>query len=126
LDVAPRLGRARLEIGESLEDDVGARASPGKPSVADLDDSLQGVAALTAEDDRRMRLLHGLGPGPQRVEVDELAVILGDVLRPDRLHGLDLLFQPLEPGGEVRPVVLHLFPVPAPTDPEQEAAVGYE
>src|SRR3989442_3310725 len=41
----------------------------------------------------RSRLLLGLGPGPDRVEVHELAVELGDVPRPDLLQRAHLLLE---------------------------------
>src|SRR4029077_8434335 len=44
-----------------------------------------------AENDRRMRLLHRLGPGHDRAEIDKLAVIFRFRLGPDRLHCFDLL-----------------------------------
>ena len=68
-----------------------------------------------------MRLLHRLGIGPDRVEVDELAVELRLVFRPDLLHGEDALAEQAPALLEVGPVVFHLLPVPAPADPEDEA-----
>src|SRR3954471_14694740 len=42
-----------------------------------------------AEEDGRIRLLHGLHSEPAPVEVGELAVVLEQVVRPDALHDLD-------------------------------------
>ena len=68
-----------------------------------------------------MWLLNGLGPLPDRVEVDELAVVLGLVLRPDRLHGLDALaLHPEAPIG-IGAVIGHLLDVPARAHPEVDA-----
>jgi SAM-dependent methyltransferase len=53
------------------------------------------------------------GPGNHRVEIDELAVILRRLLRPDRLHRLVGLAHTLPR------VVLHLILVPTPANSEQ-------
>src|SRR3989441_13298157 len=71
LHVAPGLGRARLEVLQPLQHLLGSAAAR-VPAVAEVHHALQRVAALAAEQDRRVRLLLGLGPGPDRVEVDEL------------------------------------------------------
>src|SRR5207302_1266388 len=55
-----------------------------------------------------------------------LAVELGLVIGPDLLHGQDALPEYSEAPGRVGPVVLHLLPVPAPADTEEEAAAGEE
>src|ERR1700687_5808345 len=70
-----------------------------------------------------MRLLRRLGPRPDLLEVYELSMILGLVLRPDFLHRRDLLAQLFPPGSEGRAVVLHLFNVPATADAEDETSV---
>src|SRR6184192_3727222 len=71
-----------------------------------------------------MRLLHGLREAPDRIEVDELAVILGALVLPDRLHGLDPLAQEPPARLEVRAVVRHLLDVPPGADAENGATVG--
>jgi hypothetical protein len=71
-----------------------------------------------------VRLLNRLWPRPERVEVDELAVVLGLVPGPDRLHRLDPLAHQRKPRPGVRAVRLHLLPVPAGADAEQEAPAG--
>jgi hypothetical protein len=72
-----------------------------------------------------VRLLHRLGPAVHRREIDDLAVIFCDVLRPDPLHCLDLLAH-LEGAGLVYgAVIFHLFGIPAAADAEQEAALRY-
>ena len=53
--------------------------------------------------------------------IDEVAVVLGLVLRPDRLQRLDLLPELSKPGTEVGTVVGHLLAVPAAPDSELEA-----
>src|SRR5204863_8446990 len=92
-------------------------------AVAEVHHALQCIAALTAEQDGRVWFLLGLGPRPDRIEGDELAVELGDVLRPDLLHRAHLLLEPLEARLELRAVVLHLLGVPAAAQPELEAPV---
>ena len=71
-----------------------------------------------------MRLLHRLRPRHHRIEIDELAVILGLRLGPDFLHRLDALAHPLEARGVHRSVVFHLVLVPAAADAKQEAALA--
>jgi hypothetical protein len=51
----------------------------------------RGEAEGADDDDRRVRLLRRLGPAVHWREIDDLAVIFCDVLRPDLLHRLDLL-----------------------------------
>ena len=63
----------------------------------------------------------GFGQAIIRIEVDELAVIFGLRLGPDRLHRLDPLAHQLGARGEHRAVVFHLLLVPAHADAEQEA-----
>ena len=69
-----------------------------------------------------MRLLHAFRPGHHLREVDELAVVFGLGLGPDRLHRLDALAHQLGARGERRAMVFHLLGVPADADAEQEAA----
>ena len=62
---------------------------------------------------------------PDRVEVDELAVVLRGIVGPDRLHGFDALSHQLPAGVERGAVVGHLLGVPATPDPEQEPPVRH-
>src|SRR5204862_494734 len=78
-----RFAAARLRRGAQPRDRGGRTeilARAREPAVANLDHPTQRVLALTAEKDRRVRLLLGLGIKPHRIEVDELAVELGLVL----------------------------------------------
>ena len=70
-----------------------------------------------------MRLLRGLGPGPNLLEVDELAVVLRLVVAPDCLHRLDALAQAFPPSREVGAVIFHFLAVPAATDAEDHSSV---
>src|SRR5207247_6551666 len=123
--VAAGLRGARLEILHALEHLL-RRAAARIPAIAEIDDALQGIAALTAQQDRRMRLLLGLRPRPDRIEAHELPVELGDVLGPDLLHRAHLLLEPLEARLELGAVVLHLLGVPAAAEAELEATMGEE
>ena len=91
------------------------------PHVAQLDDLLEvPLGRGCADDDRWVRLLQRLGPGPRRAEVDELAVELGFLLCPQRLAGEQLLAHQGTAGGRVDAVGFHLLVVPAVADAEQE------
>ena len=103
--------------------DVPEQVVLGKPLVAEVEHPLLGLGGVAAQQDRRVRALDGLGPGPQRIEVDELAVVLGLVLRPDRLHRAHSVVEQPHPGARVGLVVGQLRAVPASADAEQEAAV---
>src|ERR1700730_18663288 len=103
---------------------AGAR-SRGKQPVAVTDRAARGEAEGAADDDRRMRLLHRLGPGHHRWKTDHLAVKFRLVLGPDLLHRLDLLAHLLRAGLVNGAVVFHLFGIPAAADAEQEAALRH-
>ena len=94
--IAPGLGRHLAEARDQLGQR--RRRSGGDlrhPAVAVADRAARAVGERAADQDRRMRLLHRLRPGLHRIEVDELAVVFGRVLRPDRLHRLDALARQL-------------------------------
>src|SRR5207244_9763103 len=112
-----------LEVGEAGENRVGV-ASAREPAVAEIHHALQRVPALAAQQHRRVWFLRGLRVRPDRIEVDELAVVLRLVLRPDLLHREDPLAEEPEARLEGGPVFLHLFSVPPSPDAEQEASVG--
>jgi hypothetical protein len=69
-----------------------------------------------------MRRLDGLGPAPDRVEVDHPAVELGLVGRPDRLHRQELLLHQRPPRPRIDAMVPELLDQPAGADAEQKAA----
>src|SRR5262249_23894075 len=70
-----------------------------------------------------MRLLRGLGEGPDRVEVDELAVELRVVLGPDLFHGEDSLPEHAPTTLSTASVILHLFGVPSAADAKDGSPV---
>ena len=78
------------------------------------------VAGAAADERAHPRLLHRLGPGPRRPEVDELAVVLGLVVGPDGLHGRQVLADHVVAAGPVDAVVLGLGAVPAEPDAERD------
>ena len=71
-----------------------------------------------------MRSLSGLGPRPDALEVDVLAVVARLILRPDRLDRLDPLGHDRHPHARVGAVVEHLLPVPAGAHAELQAPAG--
>src|SRR5262249_35209438 len=77
--------------------------------------------AVAAHVNGRMRLLHRLRPGPDRIEIDVLPVIFGLIVRPDLLHGQDALAHERKPRPRIGPVVLHLLAVPTPADAEDDS-----
>ena len=124
-----RLRVAALFLGHPIEPrellaDLDAAAGPREPAVAIFDDAAQRVVGLAAQQDRRVRLLRRLRVRPDLVEIDHLAVILGLVLRPQRLHRQDALAHQLEARVVAGAVVFHLLDVPAAADAEHEAAAG--
>ena len=72
----------------------------------------------------RQRALHRLGPRPDAIEVDELAVEGRLVAGPDLAHGQRALAHDAKAGGRIGPVVAHLLEVPAGADAELEAPAG--
>src|SRR6185312_13157847 len=91
-----------------------------EPAVAILDDAAQRVIRLAAQEDRRMRALRRLGPGPDRIEPDHLAAIGGGLLGPDLLHRENAFAHQLEPRLVLGAVVFHLLDVPAAADAKDE------
>jgi hypothetical protein len=65
-----------------------------------------------------------VGPDDHRVEIDELAVVLRLLLRPDFLHRLDGFAHPLEARRIDGAVVFHFVLVPAAADAKQEASLA--
>src|SRR5262249_23500298 len=96
-------------------------AGAREPAVAEFDNSADRMLALSAEEDGRMRRLLGLGVKPDRIEIDELAVKFGLLLRPKRLHGHDTFTEQLETRLVAGAVILHFFDVPPSADGENEA-----
>src|SRR5215212_2050 len=67
---AARLAGAFLKLGDAGEELSRVADPVRKPPVAERDDALEHPGAVAADEHRRMRLLDGLRPGPDRVEVD--------------------------------------------------------
>ncbi|MFN8539392.1 MAG: hypothetical protein U0232_18175 [Thermomicrobiales bacterium] len=116
-------GGAAVEVADAVFEAV---FGVGSPFVAVVEDAVEDARAFAADDDRRVGALGGLGPGPERAEADEVAVVCGFVLGPDGAHGEDVLAQAAEAGGGVDAVVVQLLAVPARADAEEEAPAGDE
>ena len=114
-----------LDRGEAPSQVLGERhGDGGHPAIAVVDDAVEDGWAGAAEDDRRVRVLHRLGPLPGRGDVDMAPVVLGNLVRPEGLDRLHLLPHEAEAGRGVDAVGLHLLVVPAGADAEDDATVG--
>src|SRR5262245_20292003 len=114
--IAPGELRTLSYIGDALFDVLVVQTRDRDPAVAVVDGPLVRLGPVSAEENRRVRLLRRLRLGPDGVEAHQLAVILRRRLGPDLLHGLDPLAD--EPPARLRvgAVVLHLLVVPAAAD----------
>src|SRR6185437_8726633 len=96
-----------------------------KPAVAILGDAFGNPFRRRAHQDRRTARLYWLGPAPERIEIDELAVKLRNLFGPDFPHCEDTLARDLPANLDIDSVVGHLLGVPPRADPEQESPVGH-
>src|SRR5690606_4873570 len=101
---APGVVRARLEFLDAVGQAFAA-AADGHPAIAVFEHAVEGARAVAADEHGRMWLLLRLRPRPNGVEVDELAVVFGLVVGPDRLHGEDAFAQDLPAQAVLRAVV---------------------
>src|SRR5579862_4957457 len=76
---------------------------------------------MPAEDQRRMRLLHRLGIGPEAFDADGLAVIDGSVIAPQFLQQPDVFARARRAILEVHSDRLELLLEPSDSDTENEA-----
>ena len=84
----PAFSRAGVQIGHGGRPVVN-QGLDGQPAVAVIDHALPAqLGAHAAQNDGRVRHGQRLGIGPDPVEVHELAVVGGFLLRPQGLHGL--------------------------------------
>src|SRR6202011_4878353 len=97
----------------------------GHPLIAERHHPIEHVGPVTAYQDRRVRLLDGLGPAPDPLEVHVAPRVAGLLLGPDRLHRLDPLAHDPESLSCVGAVVGHLLNIPARAHPEQKTTTGY-
>jgi len=79
-----------------------------------------GLREAAADQDRRIGLLHRLGPGHHFRKIDHVAVTLSLGLGPDLLHRLDPLAHKLNAGLEHGAVVLHFILVPAAANTDRK------
>src|SRR5438552_11081412 len=83
---APGVLREPLQLFDAAPEAFGlTEAADRHPLVAVLDDVRERVRSVAADEHRRLRLLHGLWPRPDRIKVDVFAVKLGGVFGPDLL-----------------------------------------
>src|SRR5271166_1005365 len=96
LGIAPGLLRHLAELRQDI-----AEIAPRDrdPAIAVADRATRALREGSAYMDGRMGLRHRLRPRDHRVEIDEFAVVLGMLLRPDLLHRLDGLAHALEAAG---------------------------
>ena len=78
--------------------------------------ALESSRCVAANEDRRIRFLNWFGPGLDAVEIDELALVTGFILGPDRLHGLDPFPRHLPAPRPRDTMIFQLLLVPAPAD----------
>src|SRR5262249_53083210 len=124
--VPPCLCRHLPELGDHVGN-LGVCSARGlwDPALAIADCAPCRIRERATNDDRRVWLLPRFWPGHHRIEVDELAVVFGLRLSPDRLHRLDTFPRQLVAAGEGGAVVLHLVAVPAVANTEQKASAGH-
>ena len=109
--VTPRLFGQLAQARQGLAQPA---AADGEPAVGvGGDGGEDGLPGAPADQRAHAGLLHRLGPRPGRPEVDELAVELGLLARPDRLHRRQVLAHDEPATAEVDAVILRLGPVPA-------------
>src|SRR6478672_3868658 len=119
-------GRSVLKLpdprAELLNRHTGVRHSFVAVGEHAADDAFAGAA----DEDGWVWLLRRLGPGPDGVEVDVAAVVLGLVVGPDLAHRLHALVHDRPAGRWVDAVVGNLLWDPAGADAEQHASVREE
>src|SRR5436190_1951408 len=101
-----------------------ARPAKRHPAVTVRNHSLQASLGLRAEEDLWATFLDWLGPGPQRPEIDKLAMKLGRILGPYLAHREDALPQDFPALREWGAVVFHLLSIPSTADAENHPAIG--
>src|SRR3984885_5553470 len=96
----------------------------GQPLIAVPADTIQHLASVPAHEDRRGRLLNGLRPRPDRVEINKPAVIGRLVLGPDRPDRFDPFPDQTEAASRIGAMVAHFLEVPAAANAEEKASTG--
>ena len=91
------------------------------PAVAESGGPPHRRRRVAADVHGRPRLLHRLRQEPHRLEREELAVVLDDVVGEEPLDDLDRLVDPASPRIEVEPGRLPLLAQPARADAELQA-----
>src|SRR5215467_5934672 len=89
-----------------------------------VDDALEYVLCGAAKQNRRMRLLGGLGIGTHRREIEEFAVKLRGILGPERLQYLERLPRLGPAARKIAAKYLHFLLQPPCADAKNEAAAA--
>ena len=114
-----RAPRTPDQVRERVADPGAADRDPTVGVLGDVREQLRSGRA--ADEDRWAARLHRLRPRPRRLDVDELAVVLGDVVAPERPHREHVLACSLAPRPHVDAVARGFVLVPPEADPEHEA-----
>jgi hypothetical protein len=94
------------------------------PSITVADRAARRIGKRATQQDRRIRLLNGLGPSLHGRDLDDPAVVFSGRFGPDHLHGLHLLAHLLHAGSEIGAVSFDLLDIPAAADAEQQPVAG--
>src|SRR5438105_145144 len=95
------------------------------PLVGILDYALHGLRHVAAEQDWRPRLLHWLGPRPDRIEVDVASVKRRLLRSPDRLHGAHAFAEQSPACPRIGAMIGDLLAQPANSDAEEKSAARH-
>src|SRR6185312_14184177 len=99
-------------------------ARRGDPAVGAAGDPLEVLFGARGTHQHRDVRLHRLGPGPAWPELDELTVIGGLFLGPQRTHRLEVLTQHGAPARGRDVVVGELVGVPTESDAQADPPAG--
>src|SRR4051794_16503749 len=113
-----------MELADPRPEFLDGYAGVRHPFVAVGEHAADDAFAGASDEDGRVWLLRGFGPGPDGVEVDVPAVELGLVLRPDLAHRLHALIHDGPARRWLDAVVCDLFGDPSDADAEQHASIG--
>ena len=113
----PAAARCGVDLGQRARQLL-QRVVHRQPAVADQRGAALGRRAVATDEQAGLRLLHRLGVEHHRREVEELAVVLDHVLRPEATADVDGLVDPTAAGVEVEAGDLPLLLQPAGADAE--------
>src|ERR1700722_7722957 len=122
--IASCLGGHLAETRDHVNDIAILPGAAGHPAVTVTNCPPGGVRERAADQHRRMRLLHRLRPGLDRIEADKLTVVFRRRLGPYRPHRLDGFPGTFMSRFKHGAVVFDLLLVPAVTNAEQDPSAG--